>query len=45
MCAHGHRSEVTPDVVSLKQFIIKELIAKGGMAEIYRAQAVGAEGF
>ncbi|MFO0722201.1 MAG: serine/threonine-protein kinase [Myxococcota bacterium] len=32
-------------MASLKKFETLELIAKGGMAEVYRARAVGAEGF
>lgn len=35
----------TPGAVSLKKFEILEMIAKGGMAEVYRARTTGLEGF
>ncbi|MBI4818436.1 MAG: protein kinase [Deltaproteobacteria bacterium] len=31
--------------MTLKKFEVREMIAKGGMAEVYRAQTVGPEGF
>lgn len=38
-------SEIIPSRVSLKKFEILEMVAKGGMAEVYRAKTVGFSGF
>ena len=42
--SRGPRSRIIPPV-TVKRFEIVEMIAKGGMAEVYRARRVGVQGF